>query len=530
MFYDAHYLFPRPWTQEQEAPGVPAPFPIALYGDNTITQRFVSGANNLSMVELWLKGSSYGWVDATLSDENGPLYSGRITFPENPKGGYARFTFPTIADAAGRTFWLTLAAPASTADEPAITQAIGGDKLGGALQLNEYGRPGNLDLRTYVSGTAVAAALREQLLPDLFRLRLQQYKAVKGEWFAILFGLMVGLTLLFLVLARPTGQRIRQTLGWTAVALLGGLLIWQIGSGRLLIPPLTRTIGMTAAEATATAPMGTAERVTHDLILALWTADRQPEERLIKAVIGSDPFYVNPAIIVPTASELGYVLDVPRNGRFTATFAAITDMGSKLAYRVLFNEQLLAEGTATSYTRFTPISVDLAPYAGQGGRLRLITEPVSGTPQGAWIQPQIVAQADWLLADLPPTAQPAGHQLGADVTLVGYTVAPDPAAEQVVVTLYWRAERPLHQNATVFVHLLDEAGNLLAQSDAQPVNNSYPLTVWPTGVIIADSHTLPLPDVPFTTAVGLYDPTDFTRWPVTHPDGTLDANGRVLLP
>lgn len=30
MFYDAHYLFPRPWTQAQEAPGVPAPFPVAF--------------------------------------------------------------------------------------------------------------------------------------------------------------------------------------------------------------------------------------------------------------------------------------------------------------------------------------------------------------------------------------------------------------------------------------------------------------------------------------------------------------------
>ena len=57
MFYDAHYLFPRPWTQEQEAPGVPPPAPLSvLYGPNRVTQSFIAGADRLSMVEVWLAG------------------------------------------------------------------------------------------------------------------------------------------------------------------------------------------------------------------------------------------------------------------------------------------------------------------------------------------------------------------------------------------------------------------------------------------------------------------------------------------
>ncbi|MCA9953766.1 MAG: hypothetical protein KC434_03545, partial [Anaerolineales bacterium] len=78
MFYDAHYLFPRPWTQTQEVSGVPEPFPVAFYGPNTISQTFVSGANNLTAVELWLRSPQIGGVTVTLSDESGPLYEAQL--------------------------------------------------------------------------------------------------------------------------------------------------------------------------------------------------------------------------------------------------------------------------------------------------------------------------------------------------------------------------------------------------------------------------------------------------------------------
>ena len=95
---------------------------------------------------------------------------------------------------------------------------------------------------------------------------------------------------------------------------------------------------------------------------------------------------------------------------------------------------------------------------------------------------------------------------------------------------FW--ERPLTQNATVFVHALDAAGELTVQSDSQPVQNSYPLTSWPAGMIIADSHQLVWPsDVPLNQiAVGLYNPTTLVRYPVQNRDGTLDQNGQALLP
>ena len=96
----------------------------------------------------------------------------------------------------------------------------------------------------------------------------------------------------------------------------------------------------------------------------------------------------------------------------------------------------------------------------------------------------------------------------------------------------WRGKRPLSANATVFVHALNAAGELIVQSDSQPVQNSYPLDTWPTGVIVADRHQLvwPSADALHQLAVGMYDPGTLVRFPVQNPDGTADANGQALLP
>jgi hypothetical protein len=528
MFYDAHYLYPRPWTQAQEAPGVPDPFPVAFYGDNTLSQTFISGADKLSMVEVWLQGSPYGWVDVTLADDSGPLYTGQIDFPENPHGRFVRFAFPTIDDAAGRTFHLTLSAPAAAAGEPAITHAIGGDRLGGELRLNEFPRPGNLELRTYVKGTAVTDALTEQLLPDLFRLRLQQFKPApfKGEVFASLLALSLGLTGLFLVAARPPGTALRTAVGWSLAGLLALFLVWQVGSGRVQLPLLNRAIAMQPATAVA-APPPDDFRVVNDLSAALWTADRLPEERFVATTIAGD----YPAIVVPAESALDYTLDLPRNGRLRAGLQVEGE--GALTFGVEFNGEVFTRTTVTAADGPVWLDLDLSPWQGQGGVLRLTTEPATGEPTGLWLMPQLLARTDWLLAELPPTAVPTQFRFGDDVVLVGYAVEPaqPQPGDVVVVTLYWRGERPLRQNATVFVHALNENDELVAQSDGQPVQNSYPLTHWPPGVIIADVHQFnwPVDGRLAQLAVGLYDPSTLARWPVTTPDGALDPNGQAIL-
>jgi hypothetical protein len=110
------------------------------------------------------------------------------------------------------------------------------------------------------------------------------------------------------------------------------------------------------------------------------------------------------------------------------------------------------------------------------------------------------------------TALPGGIQyatqveFGERIMLLGYDR--ELLEERLGLTLYWQAERPLDQNWTVFVHLLDEGGTLVAQHDSQPRGGHYPTSVWDQGEVVDDRHPLALPtDVPdgnYRVVVGLY--------------------------
>ncbi len=525
MFYDLHYLFPRAWTQAQEVPGVPEAAPLAFYGANSVSQSFISGADQLTMLEVWLAGDPDTAVSATLSTAEGQHYQAEIPLSAGRAGRLYSLQFPPIADAEGRRFTLRLSAPEATFEQPVVTHTVGGDKLGGVLLLNEYGRPGNLQLYSYVTGAAFFDALGEQLLPDLFRLRLQQFKSApfKGNLFVILFVAMLLLSGLFLFWARPSGQKASSAVGWLLAGLFASFLLWQLGDGRLQLPLFAQMIVMEEKEPfVAITPKEI--RIANDMITTLWTAERLPEERFIETTTLAERL---PAIRVPAQSQLVYTLDVPLNGRLR--LAIQSEKGTELLYKITFNgQELFAERVGDELQW---VELPLTPFGGQGGRLTLRTEPLTGSSNGYWIMPQILTEADWLLNGLPADAQPTTYQLGEDVSLNGYKIEAGEGNE-VAVTLFWQTKRPLTTNGTIFIHALDANGEILAQQDAQPVQNSYPLTVWPTDLLIADTHTLTLPDDASVAsfAVGLYDPVDFTRWPIWDALGSLLADGRILLP
>ncbi len=56
--------------------------------------------------------------------------------------------------------------------------------------------------------------------------------------------------------------------------------------------------------------------------------------------------------------------------------------------------------------------------------------------------------------------------------------------------LHWRCLERMETNYTVFVHLLDAEGNIVAQGDSPPVQGHYPTTMWTVGEIVRDEHPL----------------------------------------
>lgn len=103
------------------------------------------------------------------------------------------------------------------------------------------------------------------------------------------------------------------------------------------------------------------------------------------------------------------------------------------------------------------------------------------------------------------------------LALKGYNLAPTPAqpGQTLLVSLYWQAEQPVAENYVVFVHLVDKAGQLVAQNDDLPRHGAYPVPWWQSGQIVEDIHPLSLPpDLPDGTyhmVVGLYHPEDGVR-------------------
>lgn len=107
-------------------------------------------------------------------------------------------------------------------------------------------------------------------------------------------------------------------------------------------------------------------------------------------------------------------------------------------------------------------------------------------------------------------AQRLEANLGHRVMLVGYDLSPvaPEAGKNLVVDLYWKPLARLTHNYTVFVHLIDAEGAMVAQVDEQPVQGDYPTRLWIPEETVRDAHTLMLPaDLPeghYTLNVGLY--------------------------
>lgn len=133
-------------------------------------------------------------------------------------------------------------------------------------------------------------------------------------------------------------------------------------------------------------------------------------------------------------------------------------------------------------------------------------------------------------------AFPLDANFGDVARLSGYTL--DPAAphpgDVLRVTLFWQAAGASADPYTVFVHLLDPSGRMVAQEDSMPMSNQHPTTDWMPGEAIVDRYyDLPLSaDAPageYSLEIGLY------HQPIGQRLDLLDAMGnprdaRLLVP
>jgi hypothetical protein len=100
--------------------------------------------------------------------------------------------------------------------------------------------------------------------------------------------------------------------------------------------------------------------------------------------------------------------------------------------------------------------------------------------------------------------------------------------EILQLSLDWRTDGNVDRRYKVFLHLIDEAGQIVSQRDSEPGGGLSLTTIWQPGETIIDNHGLlvPFESSPgqYTLLMGLYDVADpAARLSVTTINGVLDA-------
>ncbi|MBX6772019.1 MAG: DUF2079 domain-containing protein [Chloroflexi bacterium] len=136
---------------------------------------------------------------------------------------------------------------------------------------------------------------------------------------------------------------------------------------------------------------------------------------------------------------------------------------------------------------------------------------------------------DLLTPEVAPrhTAPPAHRlaaQFDAGITLEGYTLTTAPGV--LNLDLVWRASGATPIPYTVFVHLLDREGRIIAQHDSPPDGGLKATTAWLAGEEISDRHAIALPPgldlAGARLEVGLYDPATGRRLRARVGDAVTD--------
>jgi hypothetical protein len=122
--------------------------------------------------------------------------------------------------------------------------------------------------------------------------------------------------------------------------------------------------------------------------------------------------------------------------------------------------------------------------------------------------------------EMPEPNNPTDADWVMGIELLGYDLVDRRVAprEAVELTLYWQPQSDLAVNLTLFVHLVDESGNIVGQVDQIPVLGARPTTGWAPGEVIENPIQVYIsPEVPpgeYSLRIGWYDATTGVRIPL----------------
>lgn len=108
---------------------------------------------------------------------------------------------------------------------------------------------------------------------------------------------------------------------------------------------------------------------------------------------------------------------------------------------------------------------------------------------------QVEAPSDWWALPLPSMAQPVGVTMGEGVQLMGFDapVLEGHPGEPLPLDLFWRALQDAPEAGLAVVQLVDDAGNLWAETASAPVDGRVPFAQLAAGQAIRDPRLFTLP-------------------------------------
>jgi 4-amino-4-deoxy-L-arabinose transferase-like glycosyltransferase len=174
------------------------------------------------------------------------------------------------------------------------------------------------------------------------------------------------------------------------------------------------------------------------------------------------------------------------------------------------------------------------PISARAGRATAVALAMVLAGLCAWLLPAVILPAYAPLPGLPLTAQePATIPPGDDLTfgglvalrgvalpeMLGDSEAPISvrAGDRLVLDLHWQALARPDRNYSVFLHLVDEHGQVVGQADSYPGAGSRPMGDWMPGDTVVDTHVITVPDTAATPAcdcqltMGVYDSSSGRR-------------------
>ncbi len=149
-------------------------------------------------------------------------------------------------------------------------------------------------------------------------------------------------------------------------------------------------------------------------------------------------------------------------------------------------------------------------------------------------QPQTIGEftiEPWPLnTEMPSFETAVSAQFDPFITLPGYDL--EQTDSQIDLTLYWQTDQQPDNNYLLFIHIVDEASEIVQQVDQVPVTGLRPTGGWRPDEVLIDNYSIPLSSEltagTYEIRLGFFHPESATRLPVLVDDVQQPNNQLVL--